>query len=98
MADLENDRIRDNETKRRKKEAQDAARKNKKKKRDNAEKEREIKARETNTKLLDNIKQKGIDHIMTLTVNQLKDLLRYHFGTDHHKDKDLRKDDFRGII
>ena len=53
---------------------------------------------ESNEKALQEIKDEGLDHISKLTVKQLKNIIKYHFRSDRHKDQKLQKPDFVDIV
>ena len=80
------------------KEDQDAVRKAKKQQKLGAEREKVRKSCETNKNNLNKINKKELDHTAKLTINKLKDLIKYHFSSNWHKDSKLRKLDFVSIV
>ena len=81
-AEINNDKANEREQNRAKKAQEEAEKEERRNARLEKEREAETKGIERCATLMVEIEQKGCDHIRTLNVSVLKDLIRYHFKSE----------------
>ena len=98
LAEIEIERIKRKEEVRKEKADKEAKKEERRKLRMEKNKQKEKEAKEVCEKTMNELAEKGAQHISKLTVKILKDLIRYVFGIDDWKDSGIRKPALKAIV